>query len=373
MEKGSKNIGILTFHRALNYGAFSQAYALKTFLESCGHRVSFVDYWPKAHAETYALFRINRYVGYLGRILRVIRSLLVYSRSKQKKEKMDSEQTKMLGLPLKPEFEFPDALTSINEYDCIIYGSDQIWWNSIIYGYQGIDSVYWGAYIPKDCRKIAYAPSMGIINFSDKQVEEIQGYLQNFFKISVREREMIPFLEPLYKEKISIVLDPIFLLDRHVWKQACTVVSERNYILYYNLMPSPEASKLVRQLKKETGMRVIEVTGRVTPFRFGRGLLQSASTIEWLSLINSAELVVSTSFHGVAFSVLLEKNFYALGMGKKTGRVQSLLQSLGLSERLVDQVMELPERSIDYSGVRLKLNRMKEESISFLCNAIHMD
>ena len=48
-------IGILTFHRALNYGAFLQAYALRRVMSEMGHQVEVVDYWPDGHAAAYAL------------------------------------------------------------------------------------------------------------------------------------------------------------------------------------------------------------------------------------------------------------------------------------------------------------------------------
>ena len=38
------NIGIVTFHRALNYGAVLQAYALQKFLDSLKIDSSVVDY-----------------------------------------------------------------------------------------------------------------------------------------------------------------------------------------------------------------------------------------------------------------------------------------------------------------------------------------
>lgn len=49
-------IGILTYHRAHNYGAVLQAYALRTFLQKQGHDVEFVDYWPDSHEEKYKTF-----------------------------------------------------------------------------------------------------------------------------------------------------------------------------------------------------------------------------------------------------------------------------------------------------------------------------
>lgn len=41
-------IGILTFHRAHNYGAVLQAYALVTYLKNIGHDAEIVDYRPES-------------------------------------------------------------------------------------------------------------------------------------------------------------------------------------------------------------------------------------------------------------------------------------------------------------------------------------
>ena len=37
-------IGIITFHRALNYGAVLQAYALHEYLKQCGYEVEIIEY-----------------------------------------------------------------------------------------------------------------------------------------------------------------------------------------------------------------------------------------------------------------------------------------------------------------------------------------
>ena len=50
-------IGILTYHRAHNYGAMLQAYALRTFLQKQGHWVEFIDYWPDCHRKQYTLIK----------------------------------------------------------------------------------------------------------------------------------------------------------------------------------------------------------------------------------------------------------------------------------------------------------------------------
>ena len=39
-----KKIGLLTFHRAINYGACLQAYALKNYIEDLGSKCEIIDY-----------------------------------------------------------------------------------------------------------------------------------------------------------------------------------------------------------------------------------------------------------------------------------------------------------------------------------------
>ena len=54
-------IGVLTYHRAENYGALLQAYATKTYLQGLGHEVSFVDYWPKYHSDYFRVFPFEKF------------------------------------------------------------------------------------------------------------------------------------------------------------------------------------------------------------------------------------------------------------------------------------------------------------------------
>ena len=54
-------VGILTYHRAENYGALLQAYALMAYLRGLGHDVSFVDYWPEYHEDYFRIFPMKRF------------------------------------------------------------------------------------------------------------------------------------------------------------------------------------------------------------------------------------------------------------------------------------------------------------------------
>ena len=55
-------VGIITFHRAINYGAVLQTYALSKYLRECGYDVQVLDYRCKAIEDSYKVkFALNAY------------------------------------------------------------------------------------------------------------------------------------------------------------------------------------------------------------------------------------------------------------------------------------------------------------------------
>ena len=266
-------IGILTFHRAINYGAFLQAFALKHYLESVGHHVEIVDYWPLGHANGYKLLNPNwKHQNFIMIIKTLLAFILGYSRKKKRKDKMEYLVQKYFNLSLSPIYEKPEELSSL-DYDCVVYGSDQIWWKSTIPGYEGFDPVYWGEYINPMIKKVTYAPSMGIIDLTQEDKLQIQKWLKNFDTISVREIELYQAIQGLTEKSISVVLDPVFLLSKEEWSKYCVPINRSKYILYYNLLPSKEADELVKRLQDKwrydvnTGNLVDPDTGKLAPPR----------------------------------------------------------------------------------------------------------
>lgn len=363
-------IGILTFHRANNYGAFLQAFALKHYLETLEHHVEIVDYWPKGHSDVYQLLNPNwRHQSFLQMIKILISFILGYTRKKKRKEKMEYLVQKYFSLPLTPKYSKPEEL-AVLDYDCVVYGSDQIWWKSTILGYEGFDPVYWGEYINPNIRKVTYAPSMGIIDLSKDDKIQIQKWLKNFDAISVRETELCQEISQLTEKNISIVLDPVFLLSKEEWSKYCVPINRRKYILYYNLLPSKEADNLVKELQKKWDCDIVEIAGYGKLQKRGKRYVQTADAFEFISYIKNAKFVVTSSFHGVVFSILFEKQFYVVGMGNKVGRVRSLLQQLGIEERLLAPSSVSFIRKIDYSLVHKNLENKLRESFLFIMHSL---
>ena len=361
-------IGILTFHRAINYGAFLQAFALKHYLESLDHQVEMVDYWPEGHADVYRLLpHAWKQRSLFGKFKGLVSLFFRYGRAKKRRDGMRRLVSLYFGLKDTPRYVTPESLRYAS-YDCIVYGSDQIWWKSTIPNYLGFDPVYWGEYIPASVKPRAYAPSMGIIDLPREDKEWIKGWLGNFDALSVRESSLYDAIHNLTNKEISVVLDPVFLLSKEVWSKYCYPIKRSKYILYYNLLPSKEGDTLVKQLKLKWGYEVVEITGSIDIKKIGVRYVQTADAFDFISLIKNAEFVVTSSFHGTAFSIIFERQFYAVGFGNRVGRVESLLAQLHIRERLVRNISHLPDEEINYDAVSEALYRSLLLSKKYLEN-----
>lgn len=363
-------IGILTYQRAHNYGALLQAFALKTWLETQGHDVEMIDYWPDYHSADYQMLPHFQKISFKGKIKSLVLLIVGIKKYLKRRRAYHDFIQNHLKLPSKPIYTKKDELKSV-VYDFVIYGSDQIWRKQNFYLYKGFNEVYFGAYVK--AKKISYAASMGILSL--QQPEDgifLKENLKKFEKISVREKELQDIIANLVDIKPELVLDPVFLLKKTQWIKYLpkTKVKEK-YIFLYQLNLSEDSVHLADKLKKIFGYKVIEVLGRVNPIKVGSRYHQIASPFEFLSLINDAEFVVTTSFHGAAFSVLFEKQFYALGMKNNSGRVRTLLSSLGIKERYLECIEKASfDSKINYKSVSKMLQNNVNNSTSFLKKAI---
>lgn len=368
-----KKVGILTFHRAINYGAFLQAFALKTYLTNLGCKVAMIDYWPTGHAASYEIFSKERFsqLSLLRKIKYLLNFLLISRKVKIRKNKMENLIHQFLGVEDTPKYVVPSELEKVDE-DIVVYGSDQIWWNANLKNYKGFDWAYWGDYLNPSIKKVVYAASMGVIDLNDTHKKEIKKRLKNFSSIAVRETMLRDAICSLTDKNIEVVCDPVFILDKDEWsKMAKPIKTPNKYVLLFNLMHSPDAEKIAKRKAFEMNLPLVEVTSLVKPYKYGKYCFQTADALEFLYLIKNAEFVVTSSFHGTAFSVIFEKQFYSLGMNKNSGRVQSLLANINLSERLIDNAEGREFPNINYDNVRTYLNRYIESSRLYLKNNLY--
>ena len=92
--------------------------------------------------------------------------------------------------------------------------------------------------------------------------------------------------------------------------------------------------------------------------------------IEYLNLIKNAELVLSSSFHGTIFSILLQKPFFAIN-GAKDYRINTLLTKLNLENRSLSIEDDIDEKiknafDINFEKSEKLLEEEREKSANYL-------
>lgn len=337
-------IGILTLHYAHNYGAMLQTYASVRLLSSLGHSVRVIDYRNPAVEASYRPWRFDggrlRSEGFTYLLKYVPESLSRSIRSR-------GFRRFIRRFPLTRSFE---------GFDAVLVGSDQVWnprWTG------GPDPVYHGAFECGEAKKIAWSAS------SDGVDPVFHG---RFDALSVREKTLFDSLTARGEES-ALLQDPVLLVDPTIWNDLAGVPSAKGYVLAYPMLEGEKVISLARKVAENKGLPLIILSPRAS-WRCRKGTEQWASPERFLSLVAGASCVVTSSFHGVAFSIVFQKPFLSVPVGENV-RTGSLLESVGLSSRLVnDGRAEVMDEPIDYERVSEILHSFRSEAEAFLDNAL---
>ena len=356
-------IGILTYHRSHNYGALLQGIALRKILEDMGHQVTFIDYWPAYHRHMYALFSFHWMMsrkGLKGKLSYLKDCLLNYPTRKIRKSNFDM----FISDYIEP------YTSSVDEnYDVIVHGSDQIWRKQP--EIKAYNPVYFGKHNNKAQKKISYAASMGVLPQKNSEYAILKDYMSHLDSISVREKSLQELVMNLGFEKVSHDMDATLLLNQEYWVNKFKLVkNDKPYALYYKIQDSFDIQELRRYAKsKGLNLKVIHSKARCAESEEN---ITTASPSQFLQLIYGANIVFTSSFHGLVFALLFHKPFYA-SFTKNADRAMSLLKQCGLEYRLMSPNASIPnvDKMIDYYKVDRVIEELRENSMAFLVDNVH--
>lgn len=359
-------IGILTFHCAHNYGAMLQCYALQEHLVSMGHSVKVINYQPTYLLKPYRIFDIDRILSknILRMIKNILRELLMLPKRYRRYRAFNHFLLKRISLS-----KLCNKDTITDDFDACIFGSDQIWNPQIT---NGIDGVYFGNFpFPKGRRVfISYAASLGMDAIGSVWEESFRENLKKIDFISVRENSMIRLLAPLTNKSISLVLDPTLLVSKDIWNKLSDNVKQRNYVLVYQVREDSNTLDFAQHIASQLNADVVQLVAWVRRKK-AIGENTCAAPEDFVSYIKHASCIVTTSFHGTAFSVIFNRPFYCLKLSDGCdARSSSLLNVLKLENRMVDKHMRPKFSAIDYSLSNKILENMRYESNSFLDSSL---
>ena len=366
-----KKIGIITIHNVINYGAVLQAYALlRTIRDQFTEcRVEIIDYMPQYFSEvkgTFKLVNVKDLKSFLIELERLILS------GKHKKAEVSFRNFIKGDNNLSP---LVDTLDEIGrQYDVIISGSDQVWNQEVTGG--SLDYNYYLSFSDDEkVKKIAYASSLGDgYQLSTFEKEKAIKWWKKYECLSCREKDGCDYIEKEVGKKCKLVLDPSLLLSGENWNRYCEkkqlpIKKGEKYLLIYRLANSTVVYDTAKRVADWYGLKVYEIGTTLRKNKAVDKLIGGASPEEFLWLFSNAEYVVTNSFHGTAFSVNFNKNFYSVLPSKRTSRITSLLEKLGLEDRIIKNSLHNIS-IIDYESVNEKLEQLRKESKKYLFDSI---
>lgn len=364
-----KKCGIITYHFATNYGAMLQCYALKNALENLDNYVEVLNYISDRQLDNNSLYR--RRQGMRGYLKNLILIPFHYAR-KKRQDRCKGFRNKFIitGERIRNISELEERCNRVG-YDYLISGSDQVW-NPQVYDFD--ESFFFPFTAP--CKKIGYAVSIGNATVNDLMIYD--RWIKDFQAVTVREKQSINVIQEFYKKNaISEVVDPVFLLSKDVWENMIEddLYKSHDYLLCYFVKSNgfSKKVKVAKNIAKALGLKLIIINARITIYNFREKVISDAGPIEFLSLIKKAKYICTDSFHGTAFSILMEKRFVTFTdfSEKMDNRKLCLLANVGLADRVFNLEEtcgwdDLIQHDIDYSDVEERIRKMREESLNIL-------
>ena len=413
-------VAIFTLPLVNNYGGILQAYALQRALESYGFEAPVVNLKIRQRglfSRDYLKFLLAKLI-YFKKYKNAEFSTLRYYADTQRFIAQNIETTR--------EIYSPAALKRLFEqekFGACVLGSDQVFNPPYFDAFENDFSL---GFAPQSCIKIAYAASFGGESFKGaRDLELHKANLAKFKAISVRERNGTALCESVFGiSGTAFVLDPTLLAGREVFEKfispagaassvkpgatelaqrdaencaeadgvqnaakvgaaqnlngtaadiadtafsaqdtgenavCATNAAQKGQIFAYILDQNERKSEILKSVSEREGLGVREVNDKAN----------RVSIEEWLSLIAGAQLVITDSFHGCAFSILFNKPFFAfINENRGSSRFYSLFESFELQDRVIKSASDVSlGKQVDWARVNEILSRRREASREFL-------
>lgn len=373
-----KKIGIMTFHAAHNYGSVLQAYATQTVFDRLGFDNEIINYRLKNQKEFYN----NLYSPHFGKKDFVNRVMKIGEHKKRKlrSQKFEEFINHSLRLTEKEYNTLPELQAESFDYSVLVSGSDQVWNKNCVAEFKNEpDESILGYFLDfggDSVKRISYSSSFAGRDWN--YISRYKDYLERYSSISVRESSSAEMLSEKLNREVVNTLDPTLVLSGREWMIDGTYDIKEKYVFVYTLSKYHAANELIvaaKSLADRHGMKVV----CVAPFSRikvkGVESAQDCGPLDFLSYIKSAELVVTNSFHGTAFSVNFNIPFYTI-QPKNEKRKTVLLRNLGLESRIVEKAEKLSSiknYKCDYAHSNSVLEKERAKTVKYIKTALRED
>ena len=164
----------------------------------------------------------------------------------------------------------------------------------------------------------------------------------------------------------------MFLLDKKVWDNISLTPKKSNYILVYAMEYNETLVKIINKLKNLTQKEVF--------FLYGGGNLNKENKIpgkringigaeEFIGWIKNADIVLTNSFHGAAFSIIFKRKLFILEHASRNERLTQLADICGYKNRMIkinSNDFEPEKYMIDSNTAYKNLNTFIKQSKDYM-------
>lgn len=350
--------GILTLSAAQNYGAVLQSFSLCRFLNENYCHSEIIDFTPSFVVERYPIIIWDWSSG--CKFLRSIISNLFNAPFRYIKYRKFQIFRKNNFFYSKKKFikRYDD-----DDYDLYVVGSDQVFNLQLT----NFDTEYFLPHI-KGTKKVCYAASLGVSHLTPKQELMLKRGLCDFDKVSIRESVGCRMVQELLPEKNVIkMIDPVFLNPKEFWISMCVKKRriKRKYVLIYAFEAFEKAYEIAKRFRGGDAL-IVSVNDSIKKLKQDVYNLRGVGPTEFLSLIYNAELIITDSFHGTAFSIIFNREFYSIPYKGTESRIEDLLGLFALKDRLVTEQTEIVSySSIDYDFINKEIANLTKKTMAF--------
>lgn len=341
-------VAILTQPLGSNYGGILQAFALQHVLREMGHQPITID--RRAHLSPF--FQAGSFMK--GGLLWAMGKQSHIRRQPNAKERaMIYRHTHRFIHEHIVMSETVYSTETLRQYaakehfDTYMVGSDQVWRKA----YSPCMPNFFLDFLPEESRakRIAYAASFGVDKwqFSPRETKQYTALAKRFDAISVREDSAVSLCRDHLGVEATHVLDPTMLVDRSVYEELAMsryAHPSKGDLFCYILDRTPEKMKQVKQIAEKKGLTPFELLPE--PF-CNRNETRPEECVmppveQWLRSFMDAKYVITDSFHGTVFSLILGLNCtVALNPRRGLSRFESLISMLDIQHDIKDGLVSL--------------------------------
>lgn len=377
-------VGLCTPYKVDNYGTKLQAYAVQVKIKSLGYEVEIVNFDRRSDHRFVKLLKRYANKEYLQGKLRKKtdarkNSALMRVNLIVRKDAINSFDKSHYKLtPLIKGYH--ELCHCAEQYDAVICGSDQIWLPGSIN-----NPTTTLEFAPKNCKRIAFAPSFGISNVPDNRKKEYAKFLKEFDALSVREVQGAENVKELTGMDVPVVLDPTLSVEPSVWSKLADEGRSRvqePYMFCYFLGRTEQHRTEARKIADRLGLKLVIMPHFKEYVPADEACadvcLYDVTPSDFVRMIRDASYVCTDSFHATVFSILNHKRFMTFERFKSTSvnsansRIYSLLGQLNLLEHIwSEKTTAIQEDTLpNYSEVERILLDLRKKTTEYLQNAL---